>query len=184
MKGNHAAVEEAAWRRELSGRSRDGEGPPAMLALVTPSDLQRQPPAESALLARPVETLPRLSNPQDQSASLHDRARAYLHANCSHCHARDAGGNSRIQFASHLADDDMEIWNATPLHATFGIADAKLLAPGFPAQSLIVHRTVLRGPGQMPPVGTLMPDGEGVTLLAQWIASLPAQPSSPKSPNP
>ncbi len=184
LKGNHAAVEEAAWRRELSGRSRDGEGPPAMLALVTPSDLQRQPPAESALLARPVETLPRLSNPQDQSASLHDRARAYLHANCSHCHARDAGGNSRIQFASHLADDDMEIWNATPLHATFGIADAKLLAPGFPAQSLIVHRTVLRGPGQMPPVGTLMPDGEGVTLLAQWIASLPAQPSSPKSPNP
>ena len=183
LSANHVASAKAEWRRELAGRNL-GEGEfEAALALVMPSAFQRQP-ADSPLLAHGAETLPRIINPQDKSASLHDRARAYLHANCAHCHARNAGGNSRIQFASHIADKDMEVSHATPLHATFGIAEAKILTPGVPAQSLILYRTVLRGPGQMPPVGTMVPDGEGATMLAQWIASMTPQPAPPKSAKP
>lgn len=87
-----------------------------------------------------------------------------------------------MQLAINIAQADMEIVNATPLHATFDLEDAKLLAPGAPAQSLIVHRTVRRGPGQMPPFGTSVPDGEGVNLIAQWIASMPVAPS-PSNPS-
>lgn len=184
LKGNHAAVEESEWRRELAAQNSSPTALQTALALVLPSAPQRQPPADNPLLARAVESLPRIVNPRDTSASLNDRARAYLHANCSHCHARNAGGNSNMQLAINIAQEDMELVNATPLHATFDIEDAKLLAPGSPAQSLIIHRTVRRGPGQMPPIGTVVPDGEGVNLLAQWIASLPVAPSSLKPAKP
>ena len=178
---HRTALAKAELRRELAGRNLGEAEIEAALALVRAPKLQSQP-AGSPL--RGVETLPRIVNPQDKSASLHDRARAYLHANCAHCHARGAGGNSRMHFASHIADEDMEISNATPLHATFGIADAKILAPGAPSQSLILYRTVLRGPGQMPPAGTMIPDGEGATMLAQWIASMTPEPAQLKSAKP
>lgn len=184
LKANRAQVDEAAWRREFAAQKMDEPQRQAALALVTPAAQQRPPPADSALLAQAVETLPRLVNPQDPTATLPARARAYLHANCAHCHARNAGGNSLMQLAINVAEKDMDIVNATPLHATFGLAAAKLLAPGRPDQSLIVHRTVLRGPGQMPPVGSMRPDGAGVTLLAQWIASLPATSPPPDSTKP
>jgi hypothetical protein len=48
----------------------------------------------------------------------------------------------------------------------------------------MVHRTVLRGPGQMPPVGTMLPDGAGVNLLAQWIESLSKESAPPKTEKP
>jgi hypothetical protein len=115
---------------------------------------------------------------------LNERARSYLHANCSHCHAKNAGGNSLMQLARDVADEDMAIFNAVPLHTTFGIDDAKIVAPGSAARSVMVHRTVLRGPGQMPPVGTMLPDGAGVNLLAQWIESLPKDMPAPKSEKP
>jgi hypothetical protein len=156
-----------------------------MLALVSPSEAQRPLPKDSPLLARAVETLPRIANPHDPIASLNERARAYLHANCSHCHSKNAGGNSLMQLASEVAENNMAIFNAVPMHATFGIDDAKIVAPGSAPKSVMVHRTVLRGPGQMPPVGTMLPDGAGVNLLAQWIESLPKDYSpTPKTEKP
>ena len=89
-----------------------------------------------------------------------------------------------MQLASNIADQDMSIFDATPQHTTFGIANAKIVAPGDPARSLLVHRPVIRGPGQMPPLGTMTPDGEGSTLLAQWIASLSSQPPAAKPVQP
>jgi len=181
---NHTASDTAQWRRELIAKAGDEKSALSMLPLVTPNDRQRPAPKDSPLLARPPEGLPRIVNPHDASASLHDRARAYLHANCSHCHMRNSGGNSAMQLAWQIAETEMDIFNVTPMHTTFGLTDVKLLAPGLPAQSLIVHRTVLRGPGQMPPVGTILPDGAGVNLLAQWIASKPESPAASKTPPP
>jgi hypothetical protein len=42
---------------------------------------------------------------------------------------------------------------------------------------VLVSRTALRIPGQMPPLGTIRPDAEATKLFIQWIASLkPAAP--------
>ena len=149
--------------------------------MVLRTDLQREPARNSTLLPLAAETFARIVDPGDEHASLNDRARAWLHANCSHCHARNGGGNSMMQLASHIAEKDMDVVNATPMHTTFGIADAKIAAPGAPGQSLLLYRPALRGPGQMPPVGTMVGDTEGVALLAKWIAGLradiPPQPA-------
>ena len=154
------------------GFLRDGERRPDLE--ITP--LLREPfrlalPAEHRLKRQ------RIVDPKDTGASLHDRARAYLHANCSQCHVRSGGGNSNMQLASSFADKDMEILNAAPLHTTFGIPDAQLAAPGAAGRSVLIYRPAVRGPGQMPPVGTMAPDADGIALLSQWIDSLPAHPA-------
>jgi glucose/arabinose dehydrogenase len=184
LASNPGAVDEAEWRRELEKKGLAGAVLRSMLALISPSEAQRPPPKNSPLLARAVEALPRIANPHDTVASLNERARAYLHANCSHCHARNAGGNSLMQLASDIAEENMSIFNVVPMHATFGIEDARIVAPGSAPKSVMVHRTVLRGPGQMPPVGTMLPDGAGVNLLAQWIESLSKESAPPKTEKP
>jgi glucose/arabinose dehydrogenase/mono/diheme cytochrome c family protein len=177
LKFNHAATEESEWRGELGGQNLSDEAVQARMDLLLPTALQRQPRKDSPLLARAATSMPRIVDPKDTGASLHDRARAYLHANCSQCHVRSGGGNSNMQLASNFADKDMEILNATPLHTTFGIPDAQLAAPGAAGRSVLIYRPAVRGPGQMPPVGTMAPDAEGIALLSQWIDSLPAHPA-------
>lgn len=173
LRVNRGPFEEGEWRRELAAKGGEDK---TTLALVQPSSRQRQPPADSPLLPIPADKLPRLTDPTDAAAKLNDRARSYLHANCSHCHSRNAGGNSLMQLAITIPEKEMGLWNETPMHATFGVPDAKLVVPGLPDRSLLVYRPVLRGAGQMPPVGSNVPDGAGMALLAQWIAKLPAQP--------
>lgn len=139
-------------------------GKPEKETHLEPAVPQRAP-AKVPLLPTAPEKLPRLA-----SDTVEARARAYLHANCSHCHVRNGGGNSPFQFASHITD--MEVKNAAPTHGDFGIADAKVVAPGAPERSLLIYRTILRGPGQMPPLGTLMTDGGGVAALVEWVKGM------------
>ena len=172
LKADHSVIEEAGWRKELGDRKLGDLAMQAQLDMVLRTDLQREPAKNSPLLPRAVADLPRLVDTRDSHASLHDRVRAYLHANCSHCHVRSGGGNSPMQMASHIADEDMEIVNGVPVHTTFGLPDVKVVTPGAPERSLLLYRPALRGPGQMPPVGTMTPDGEGLALLAKWVAEM------------
>jgi hypothetical protein len=80
-----------------------------------------------------------------------------------------------MHLASGVNDEGLGVINVTPLHTSFGIPDARLAAPGAPQKSMLIYRPSLRGPGQMPPIGTMKPDAEGVALLAKWIASLVSQ---------
>jgi hypothetical protein len=89
-----------------------------------------------------------------------------------------------MQLASMVADDAMGVINAPPLHTAYGIPDARLAAPAEPQKSLLVYRPTIRGPGQMPPVGTMKVDGEGVALLAKWISEMSAAPSPASAQKP
>jgi hypothetical protein len=60
------------------------------------------------------------------------------------------------------------------MHATFGIHDARIVAPGSPDRSILLYRLSRRGPAQMPPLCSLAVDDAAVTLVRQWIESLPA----------
>ncbi len=173
LKFDHAPVEEREWRKEFEDRKLSEAVKQTQLALVTGSAMQRQPASGSTLLPHAARQLARLANPSDATAALADRARAYLHANCAHCHMQNSGGNSNMQLASHVPDGEMALINGIPLHATFGIPEARLMIPADPVRSMLIYRSAVRGAGQMPPVGTLTSDGEGIALLARWITSLP-----------
>ncbi len=114
----------------------------------------------------------RLVNPYDASAPLEARARSYLHANCSQCHVEAGGGNAQIDLEITTPRDKMRLIGVKPLHDTFGIKDAKLVAPGDPERSILYQRLKRRGPGQMPPLATSVVDEEAVRLIHDWIAAM------------
>lgn len=176
---NHAPLEEYEWRKEFEDRKLGDEEKAKLTALISLNPMQREPAKESTLLPHTPDKLLKLADPHDEKAPLADRARAYLHTNCAHCHMHNAGGNSNFLLASTVPEKEMMLRNGLPRHATFGIADARVVAPGDPARSILVYRPAIRGPGQMPPVGTVVPDPDGVALLVKWIASMSADEPAP-----
>jgi hypothetical protein len=124
------------------------------------------------MLPRSPELFPRLVDPYDSSKDLEQRARSFLHANCSMCHVEAGGGNAQIDLEFTTPRDRMRLFDVKPLHDTFGLPEARLIAPGDPARSVLLHRVSIRDRGQMPPLATFAVDRNAVQLLHDWIASM------------
>jgi len=92
--------------------------------------------------------------------------------NCSMCHVADGGGNSLIDLAYKTPLAKARMLNEPPIHETFGIAKARLIAPGDPLRSVMYYRMSHRGLGQMPPTSTNRIDRAGAKLLREWISQL------------
>lgn len=113
-----------------------------------------------------------LADPYDRSRSLEDRVRSYLHSNCAQCHVGAGGGNSQMLLSFGTTLDKAKLIDEVPLHDRFGIEGAKLVAPGDPERSILLHRLNRRGRGQMPQLGTNLVDARAAELMAEWIRSL------------
>jgi glucose/arabinose dehydrogenase len=123
-------------------------------------------------LPRPTWAYAKLANPSDPHQGLVARARSYLHANCAQCHVGAGGGNALMELDFSTPDAKTNTIGVRPQHDTFGIADAKLIAPGHPERSILLQRMMRRGPGQMPPLATARIDQDAVQLLSDWIKQL------------
>jgi len=147
-----------------------------ILQRCTESSLRQNRPTLplSTLLFTAPAALPRLVNPHDTTQDVALRVRSYLHTNCSSCHIAAGGGNSRIVFDFGTPLERMQAIDEKPMHATFGIDDARIVASGSPDRSILLYRLSRRGPAQMPPLCSLAVDDAAVTLVRQWIESLPA----------
>jgi hypothetical protein len=134
----------------------------------------------SSLLALPPAKYPHLVDPYDPKQDVARRARSYLHANCAQCHVEAGGGNAQmeLEFSTKLAD--MRVVDVKPLHHTFGLADARLVAPGSSERSVLVHRMSHRGEGHMPPLATSVVDREAVKLMQDWVRQM--RPGDAKPP--
>lgn len=117
-------------------------------------------------------------DPFGRAANLNARVRTYLQVNCSICHVADGGGNSLIDLAYTTTLSKTHTLNEPPIHETYGIAAARLIAPGDPQRSVLYHRMSVRGEGQMPPTSTNRVDEAGAELLREWIAQL-QRPAAP-----
>ncbi len=120
-------------------------------------------------------------DPADATQPLEDRVRGYIHVNCSSCHQWAGGGNSAIDLLAQTPRDKMKLIDESPLHDKFRIAEARLIAPGEPDRSVLLHRMQLRGRGQMPPLGTNLPDKTATQLLNEWIKQLSQHSERSKS---
>lgn len=118
------------------------------------------------------EKLPKLADYHDKTQDLDARARSYLHANCSHCHRKWGGGNADFQLLFSLDLKDTGIVNVKPGHGDFEIKDARLLAPGDPDKSLVLHRMNKLGLGRMPHVASNVVDAEGAGIVREWISKM------------
>ena len=130
--------------------------------------------AESALLAASPERHGKMPDPYDASQPLERRVRAYLHANCSICHVEAGGGNAQVQLEYTTELSKTGMIDVVPLHHKFGFENPRIIAPGHPERSVLLHRLSYRGPnsGQMPQLSTNLPDAAAVRLVKEWIKSL------------
>jgi len=121
-----------------------------------------------------VATLPVIPAPFGDEP-LEVRARAYLYANCSHCHRPGGGGGS-----SGLV---LLYWETNPLKngVCKGSAAAGAgtgghdydIVPGQPENSIIPFRMSSTDPEiKMPEIPNLLPHEPGIDLIKQWIASM------------
>lgn len=117
----------------------------------------------------------KLVNPQDESQSLDDRARSYLHANCSSCH--HPGGNAIVSFylRRELPFEKLNTNKGTGI-GTFGMSDAKIIVPGDPYRSVLMYRMSKLGYARMPYIGSRVVDSQGVALIEDWIRSMKLEP--------
>lgn len=130
------------------------------------------------LFTKPLEKKPaelvKLTNYDDESADVNHRARAYLHANCSHCHRKWGGGNTEFQLLASLDAKELGVLGVRPAHGGFYLPDAEIVAPHDAYRSVMLYRMMKLGPGRMPRLGSDVVDIKGSKLIRDWIQGLPA----------
>jgi uncharacterized repeat protein (TIGR03806 family) len=118
------------------------------------------------------EKLRRLADPYDPKSALTARARSYLHSNCAQCHVEAGGGNAQMELEFTTKREKMRLIDVKPVHDTYGLPDARLVAPGHPERSVLLHRIGHRDNGHMPPLATSVVDREAVEMLRAWIGQM------------
>ena len=109
-----------------------------------------------------------LAKPDDTTASQEFRVRSYLFANCANCHR--PGGPALANFEARISTPtDLANLINGPLVNTMGDPANRTLVPNDTAHSMILQRISIRGPGQMPPIGSNIPDPQGIELLRAYI---------------
>jgi uncharacterized repeat protein (TIGR03806 family) len=117
-------------------------------------------------------TLPTYPKPFEGSMTS-EKARAYLHANCSGCH-RPNGGAARstmdLRYATPFGSTNT--CNAPPIVDDFGSATNRLVKPGAASESIVSLRMHTLDARRMPPLASSVVHAQGVSLIDSWIASL------------
>jgi putative heme-binding domain-containing protein len=152
------------WLAEFGMLNRAGKGDKP-LPPFTPAEAAKQP---------------KLADPANPVAPLKDRARAYLHANCAHCHRFGGGGSVQLEL-HHTTDLAKTVYDAKPIRGTFDLNDARIVAKGKPRQSVIYYRMAKFGTGRMPHIGSDFVDAKGLSLIEEWIRSI--GPEGPVEPH-
>ena len=119
----------------------------------------------------------KLSVLSETSASLEQRARSYLDANCSQCHRPGGVSNFDARYDTPLADQ--HIINA-PAAFPLGYDNAQIVMPKDILRSVMQDRLNSLVPTvKMPPLGRNLIDTNAVKIIRDWINSLPvpARPS-------
>ena len=113
--------------------------------------------------------------PAAEIASLQQRSRAYLDANCGHCHNPTGAADTS---ALHLNIDAPVDRNfgvcKTPVAVGRGSGDRPYdIYPGRPDDSILVYRMQHTDPAiAMPELGRSAIHVEGVALISEWIANM------------
>ncbi len=128
------------------------------------------------LFAAPLPAARNTIPAYDSAAPLADRARAYLHSNCSSCHRPGSTGRGNMDVRYGTAPAMTGLCNAMPSQGDLGVMGARVVVPGMPARSLLSLRMHALDANRMPPLATRLEDTQGTALIDSWIRSLTACP--------
>ena len=149
---------------------------PRALTLRTLLETNRLDPPRRELVTQPPRI--RESDPVGRAAL------GYLSANCGGCHNESSPlarlGLVLLHDSGRDGEDAPEPGLVTSLNAAgryalpgIPVEDSRIVAPGAPERSALLHRMKSRRPSsQMPPLGTAISDEHGAELVRRWIEGL------------
>lgn len=124
-----------------------------------------------------LRTLPRYSEPDSpmagprSTASLEWQVRRYLDVNCAFCHQPGGPGGGLWDARITTRTDAAGLVDGMVLDPV-GMPGARVIAPGDPDRSMLLHRLARRDSLRMPPLGSNEVDPAGAALLTRWIQAL------------
>lgn len=108
----------------------------------------------------------------DESATIEQRARAYLDVNCSNCHQPQGPAPTTMNFRVDADNGVMNAIDVVPQAGSFDIVDARIIARGSKERSVLWHRMRSLDDARMPPLSTHVVDEAAVKIIGDWIDSL------------
>lgn len=129
----------------------------------------------AGVLAQTRDDAPSTPDYRDDSIPLGMRARAYLDANCGHCHAPGLPADTSGLYLNWDEDRPVHLGiGKKPVAAGRGSGGLRVdVAPGDPDGSILLYRMLSTDPGaMMPEIGRSLVDAEGVALIRAWIAGM------------
>jgi uncharacterized repeat protein (TIGR03806 family) len=136
------------------------------------SQNQLQQWVSKGILRNVPESVPALAKWDDATVNLNDRARAYLDANCAHCHSRSGPANTSGLYLDFFENDPghLGVFKA-PVAAGRGAGNFQFdIQPGEPNKSILLFRMKTNDPAiAMPEIGREQIHQEGVALIEEWI---------------
>ncbi|HEX3596681.1 MAG TPA: hypothetical protein VHU80_16335, partial [Polyangiaceae bacterium] len=133
------------------------------------------PPAKPYVAALVTPYVGQLGGPP-AGATVEQRVRSYLHANCAFCHRPDSDFNP-IDLRNATAFKDTGLCNAMPKKGDVGVNGALDLVPATPKNSVLwLRMDALPNEGRMPKLASYVVDDQAVSLVGDWITSIKACP--------
>ena len=113
-------------------------------------------------------TYPTMEPLTNNQASIGDRARAYLHSNCSGCHRPGStAAQMDLRYTTPLTNTGA--CNQEPYGGNLGIANARIIAPGSAERSIMLERISVLNENRMPPLATQRLDESAISVIETWI---------------
>jgi uncharacterized repeat protein (TIGR03806 family) len=113
------------------------------------------------------------------SGPVEPRARAWLEANCSHCHQPGGAAGPTNLYLLSTVTAAIDYGVCRPPNAAGQGAGGRLfdIVAGHPEQSVMTYRVASTVPGiKMPEMPLQLVDQRGLELITQWIAAMPEMP--------
>jgi len=122
---------------------------------------------------RKIPAMPKWDDPT--AGTVGERARAYLDANCAHCHQRKGPASNSALYLDYASTTPGD-WGVCkpPVAAGKGSGNLRYgIVPGKPDESIFLHRMKSDvSEIRMPELGRVVAHEEGIALIRQWIKEM------------